>query len=189
VNLKNLKFGLGLIAALGATCVIAAAQEKQKPKFVIRDCVTYLRLLELQHRNIETETFMLGTLKDARTKQGAPASSGPTPDNQTRQAPSTTAAIDYDIEIGKLAFTIEKDRRVLSAIERRYKECLQAPPWRVAKAVPTSPPTEAKKPATKRATARSSERAPRPAAETQGSGPPRGGIGIGIGGGGVGIGF
>lgn len=187
MNFKNLKFGLALIAAVGATCVTAAAQERQKPKFIVQDCVTYLRMFELQHRIIETETISLDMLKDDRAKQAGTASSNRAPADEARQLPPTTAAIDYDIEIGKLAFTIEKDRRVLTAIERRYKECLQAPPWRVAKAV-AAPPREAKKPATRR-TDRSSQRAPRPAPEEQGSAPPRGGIGSIIGGGGVGFGF
>jgi hypothetical protein len=195
--LRKLQFGLVLIAAIAATCGTATAQQKRDPRLVIQDCVTYLRMFELQHRIIETETFTLGTLKDARAKQAvggqspAAAPADPKPADQTGQASPAAAPVDYDIEIGKLAFTIEKDRRVLTAIEHRYKECLKAPPWEVAKANAKTR-AAAKKPPAKRTSARSS----RPTTEGRGSPPPQGGhspgasglMGI-IGGGGVGVGF
>ena len=185
MGLRKLQLGLVLIAAIAATCGTAAAQQKRDPKLVIQDCVTYLRMFELQHRIIETETYTLDALKDARAKQ-------PVQDKGSAIASAdskTTAAIDYDIEIGKLAYTIEKDRRVLTAIEHRYKECLKAPPWQVAKAVARTRAAE-KKPPAKRTSARS----PRPTTEGRGSQPPQGGSGASglmgvIGGGGVGIGF
>lgn len=180
--------GLVLVGAMSATSFGAAiAQEKPKRPLAIRDCVSYLRMSDMQRGIIDYEMWKLNELKKERAQRAVRDQNKIAAASEVK---SDEPAIDYDVEIGKLAFTLDKDRKVLAAIGHRYGECIKAPPWSMAKAVPETPPA-AKKPAAKRTTAKSSQRS------TEGRGPPpQGGHSPGasglmgvIGGGGVGIGF
>ena len=101
----------------------ASAQPKPAPPLRIPGCTTYLQLMEAQHAALERDEAMLAYFKEKRAAQ---ASSAPQATNPV--AGEKPVAIDYDVEIGKLAFMMDNGRKFMTSLDTAYHMCIKTPP-------------------------------------------------------------
>jgi len=125
----SISFALG--AALTLTAIEGAtAQPKSAPPFQIRGCTTYLQLMEAQQTALNRDEALLRFLKEKRSLAGqsrSPSSPTSTPE---QSASEHIAGVDYDVEIGKLAYMTENGRKFLTSLDLAYHVCIKTPPRR-----------------------------------------------------------
>jgi len=144
MNSQHIYIRLFAVAALAAFVVPSPAggQPKAPAPIRIQGCTNYLQLAEAEYKAIDGDLERLSKLKVERMTvlaQPSPQAVPVAPSGQPTAKPAVATpelAKVYETEIGKIEAGIKSKRKVLAAIEKVYRECIETPPKREAEAEP-----------------------------------------------------
>lgn len=149
MNLQQNSLGLVVLIICLAAIDPAVAQEK-KSAVRIEGCTPLLQLAEVQYASIRDEFEQLKKVKAERgtVVDQLRQAENATPNQQQPAGPETQLAKKpvvvapeltklYDIQIGKIEASVESKRKLVTAIETVYRECIKTPPGARAAAQPS----------------------------------------------------